>query len=97
MVGETKRRVQAGRRDDTEGGARSKTMRLGESTEDVQRKLHHHFNETAFMQGQWRVCTWCVGVCGMPCLRAWGTPNSPPLLPAIVAPRAIHLFSVSLI
>lgn len=79
MVGVTKRRVQAGRRDDFEvinpgmsaliglggwelmtrhikqGGAGSKATRMEGSTEEVQRKLHHHFNETAFLQGQWRV------------------------------------------
>jgi hypothetical protein len=54
MVGLTKRQVQAGKRDDFEG-ASSKATRLGESTEQVQWKLHRHFNETAFLQGQWRV------------------------------------------
>lgn len=79
MVGVTKRRVQAGRRDDFEG-ASSKATRLEESTGDLQRKLHRHFNETAFMQGQWRVrvrvcvhpCCACIrcmpcGVCGRTC------------------------------
>ncbi len=56
MVGITKRRVQAGRRDDFEGGsAGSKAARMGESTEEVQQKLRRHFNDTAFLQGQWRV------------------------------------------
>lgn len=67
MVGVTKRRVQAGRRNDDfgEGGGGSKQARMEGSTEEVQKKLHRHFNETAFMQGQWRVRVWGWGVWGL--------------------------------
>lgn len=72
MVGVTKRRVQAGRRDDFEGGSTgSKQARMEGSTEEVQRTLHRHFNETAFLQGQWRVRV-CARVRSVGEMGIWG-------------------------
>lgn len=53
MVGVTKRKVQAGRRDAEGGGKTERT--LGQSAEELQKKLAHHFNETSQLNHQWRV------------------------------------------
>lgn len=55
MVGLTKRKVQAGSRD-SEGGGRTERS-LGQSAEDLQKKLYKHYNETSYLNAQWRVRT----------------------------------------
>lgn len=52
MVGLTKRKVQAGSRD-SEGGGRTERS-LGQSAEDLQKKLYKHYNETSYLNAQWR-------------------------------------------
>ncbi len=54
----TKRKVQAGRRD-SEGGGRTERS-LGQSAEDLQKKLYRHYNETSHLNAQWRVSTLCI-------------------------------------
>ncbi len=55
MVGLTKRKVQAGRRDFEGGGGTERT--LAQNTEDLQKQLYQHYNKTGHLNVQWRVRT----------------------------------------
>lgn len=64
MVGLTKRKVQSGRRD-SEGGGKTERS-LGQNTEELQKQLYRHYNETSHLNAQWRVSTRHVNLCDHP-------------------------------